>query len=231
MSDDAWQGMLLAGMRVQTVDDSIADHRVDRPHRSVTPWRGRWSSIRCYWNRANLFPVHTAVLRTPTAATARFDPVLPAIEDRDFWLRLTRAHGSVAGSAACSSLPPWEGLYTTLRPACRTTSSARCGGPPTRRSGRPSGLAATRPASPRMGLTGLAMSQVFRPQSVERTSAHRDEGSTGDAACIGDYERSILPQNVALCVRAERRGPVHKFPPHQPGALRSGRRAGTEERS
>lgn len=41
----------------------------------------------------NLFPVHTAVLRTVTASpTARFDTALPAIEDWDFWLRLTREH-------------------------------------------------------------------------------------------------------------------------------------------
>ncbi|MGH3831312.1 MAG: hypothetical protein ACRDRS_12850 [Pseudonocardiaceae bacterium] len=34
--------------------------------------------------------MHTAVLRP--LATARFDPALPAIEDWDFWLRLTREH-------------------------------------------------------------------------------------------------------------------------------------------
>jgi glycosyltransferase involved in cell wall biosynthesis len=39
----------------------------------------------------NLFPVHTAVFRRP--ATARLDPGLPAIEDWDFWLRLTHEHG------------------------------------------------------------------------------------------------------------------------------------------
>lgn len=38
----------------------------------------------------NLFPVHTAVFRRPESA--RFDPGLPAIEDWDFWLRLTRQH-------------------------------------------------------------------------------------------------------------------------------------------
>ncbi|MDA8369526.1 MAG: glycosyltransferase family 2 protein [Nocardiopsaceae bacterium] len=41
----------------------------------------------------NLFPVHAAVLRTVTASSARFDPRLPAIEDWDFWIRLTREHG------------------------------------------------------------------------------------------------------------------------------------------
>jgi hypothetical protein len=39
----------------------------------------------------NLFPVHIAVFRR--AATARLDPGLPATEDWDFWLRLTREHG------------------------------------------------------------------------------------------------------------------------------------------
>lgn len=38
----------------------------------------------------NLFPVHTAVFRRPESA--RLDPGLPAIEDWDFWLRLTREH-------------------------------------------------------------------------------------------------------------------------------------------
>ncbi|MDR7303373.1 hypothetical protein [Haloactinomyces albus] len=36
-------------------------------------------------------PRATAVLRRP--ATVRLDPALPAIEDWDFWLRLTREHG------------------------------------------------------------------------------------------------------------------------------------------
>jgi hypothetical protein len=40
---------------------------------------------------ANFMPVHTAVLRRP-AATARFDPGLPALEDWDMWLRLLRKH-------------------------------------------------------------------------------------------------------------------------------------------
>lgn len=40
----------------------------------------------------NLLPVHAAVLRRPPA-TARFDAALGALEDWDFWLRLTRDHG------------------------------------------------------------------------------------------------------------------------------------------
>ena len=38
----------------------------------------------------NLVPVHAVVFRRPE--TARFDPTLPALEDWDFWLRLTREH-------------------------------------------------------------------------------------------------------------------------------------------
>lgn len=39
----------------------------------------------------NLLPVHAAVLRHP-GRRARFDAALPALEDWDFWLRLTRNH-------------------------------------------------------------------------------------------------------------------------------------------
>ena len=41
---------------------------------------------------SNLLPVHAAVLRRPPRA-ARFDAALSALEDWDFWLRLTHEHG------------------------------------------------------------------------------------------------------------------------------------------
>jgi hypothetical protein len=40
---------------------------------------------------ANYIPVHSAVLRRP--ASARFDQELAALEDWDFWLRLSRDYG------------------------------------------------------------------------------------------------------------------------------------------
>lgn len=71
----------------------VADHRVDpsTPVRDAVAWDVGFDPL--LLEACNLFPVHPAVLRVPTAATARFDPVLTAIEDWDFWLRLTREHG------------------------------------------------------------------------------------------------------------------------------------------
>lgn len=69
----------------------VTDHRID-PTRSVSEavvWDVEFDPL--LLEACNLFPVHTAVLRRP--ATARHDPTLPAIEDWDFWLRLTRDHG------------------------------------------------------------------------------------------------------------------------------------------
>src|ERR1035441_4579094 len=42
---------------------------------------------------ANYIPVHSAVLRRPASASARFDQELAALEDWDFWLRLSRDYG------------------------------------------------------------------------------------------------------------------------------------------
>ncbi|MGH3979787.1 MAG: glycosyltransferase family 2 protein [Pseudonocardiaceae bacterium] len=69
----------------------VTDYRVNPalPVRDAVVWDIGFDPL--LLEACNLFPVHTAVLRTP--ATARFDPVLPAIEDWDFWLRLTREHG------------------------------------------------------------------------------------------------------------------------------------------
>lgn len=41
---------------------------------------------------ANFISVHAAVVRMPPT-DARYDPALPALEDWDMWLRLTRQHG------------------------------------------------------------------------------------------------------------------------------------------
>lgn len=71
----------------------VTDHRVDPagPVQGGVPWDVEFDPV--LLEACNLFPVHTAVLRTVTATTARFDPALPAVEDWDFWLRLTRDHG------------------------------------------------------------------------------------------------------------------------------------------
>jgi hypothetical protein len=42
---------------------------------------------------ANYIPVHSAVLRRPASASVRFDQELAALEDWDFWLRLSRDYG------------------------------------------------------------------------------------------------------------------------------------------
>lgn len=42
---------------------------------------------------ANYIPVHSAVLRRPAFSEARFDRELTALEDWDFWLRLTQKYG------------------------------------------------------------------------------------------------------------------------------------------
>jgi hypothetical protein len=69
----------------------VTDHRTDptTPITDAVVWDVGFDPL--LLEACNLFPVHTAVLRRP--ATARLDPVLPAIEDWDFWLRLTREHG------------------------------------------------------------------------------------------------------------------------------------------
>ena len=69
----------------------VTDHRVDPalPVREAVVWDVGFDPL--LLEACNLFPVHTAVVRRP--ATARLDPALPAIEDWDFWLRLTREHG------------------------------------------------------------------------------------------------------------------------------------------
>lgn len=66
----------------------VTDHRVD-PGTPVTEgvaWNVPFDPL--LLEACNLFPVHTAVFRRPVLA--RLDPGLPAIEDWDFWLRLTR---------------------------------------------------------------------------------------------------------------------------------------------
>ncbi|ORT53590.1 glycosyltransferase family 2 protein [Frankia sp. KB5] len=69
----------------------VTDHRIDPglPVGDAVVWDVGFDPL--LLEACNLFPVHTAVLRRP--ATARLDPRLPAIEDWDFWLRLTREHG------------------------------------------------------------------------------------------------------------------------------------------
>ncbi len=69
----------------------VTDHRIDPalPVGEAVVWDVGFDPL--LLEACNLFPVHTAVLRRP--ATARLDPGLPAIEDWDFWLRLTREHG------------------------------------------------------------------------------------------------------------------------------------------
>ncbi|MGH3156445.1 MAG: glycosyltransferase family 2 protein, partial [Streptosporangiaceae bacterium] len=71
----------------------VSDHRVDpsRPVHGGVRWDVEFDPV--LLEACNLFPVHTAVLRTVTGTPARFDPLLPAVEDWDFWLRLTRHHG------------------------------------------------------------------------------------------------------------------------------------------
>jgi glycosyltransferase involved in cell wall biosynthesis len=68
----------------------VTEHRVDPalPVGEAVVWDVGFDPL--LLEACNLFPVHTAVLRRPT--TARLDPGLPAIEDWDFWLRLTREH-------------------------------------------------------------------------------------------------------------------------------------------
>lgn len=69
----------------------VTDHRIDptRPVDGAVVWDVGFDPL--LLEACNLFPVHTAVFRRP--ATARLHPELPAIEDWDFWLRLTREHG------------------------------------------------------------------------------------------------------------------------------------------
>jgi glycosyltransferase involved in cell wall biosynthesis len=85
----------LAGLEVTGVDGVVTsclvtDHRVDptRPVSGAVRWDVGFDSL--LLQACNLFPVHTAVFRRPV--TARLDPGLLAIEDWDFWLRLTREH-------------------------------------------------------------------------------------------------------------------------------------------
>lgn len=75
----------------------VAERRID-PSTAIgliltatAPWDVAFDPV--LLEACNQFPVHTAVLRSPRVGTARFDPGLPAIEDWDFWLRLTREHG------------------------------------------------------------------------------------------------------------------------------------------
>lgn len=69
----------------------VTEHRTDPtlPVTGAVVWDLEFDPL--LLEACNLFPVHTAVFRRP--ATARLDPELPAIEDWDFWLRLTREHG------------------------------------------------------------------------------------------------------------------------------------------
>jgi glycosyltransferase involved in cell wall biosynthesis len=69
----------------------VTSHRIDpaRPVDGAVVWDVGFDPL--LLEACNLFPVHTAVFRRP--ATARLNPALPAIEDWDFWLRLTREHG------------------------------------------------------------------------------------------------------------------------------------------
>jgi glycosyltransferase involved in cell wall biosynthesis len=69
----------------------VSNHRTDPalPISGAVVWDVEFDPL--LLEACNLFPVHTAVFRRP--ATARLDPELPAIEDWDFWLRLTREHG------------------------------------------------------------------------------------------------------------------------------------------
>lgn len=75
----------------------VAERRIDPGapvgsiHANTVPWDVAFDPV--LLEACNLFPVHAAVLRSPRAGTARFDHRLPAIEDWDFWLRLTREHG------------------------------------------------------------------------------------------------------------------------------------------
>lgn len=68
----------------------VTDHRVDpaAPIADAVVWDVAFDPL--LLEACNLFPVHTAVFRLPVLA--RLDPGLPAIEDWDFWLRLTREH-------------------------------------------------------------------------------------------------------------------------------------------
>jgi len=69
----------------------VTDHRIGpaRPVDGAVVWDVGFDPL--LLEACNLFPVHSAVFRRPT--TARLHPELPAIEDWDFWLRLTREHG------------------------------------------------------------------------------------------------------------------------------------------
>lgn len=68
----------------------VSEHRTDpaTPVTGAAVWDVRFDPL--LLEACNLFPVHTAVFRRP--ARARLDSGLPAIEDWDFWLRLTREH-------------------------------------------------------------------------------------------------------------------------------------------
>lgn len=84
---------LESGIEAVSTTCLVADHRTD-PRAAVRDgevWDVEFDPV--LLEACNLFPVHTAVLRTVRASEARFDPVLPAVEDWDFWLRLTRQHG------------------------------------------------------------------------------------------------------------------------------------------
>ena len=84
---------LESGTDVVVTTCLVSDHRVD-PAASIqgaVPWDVAFNPG--LLEAVNLFPVHTAVLRSVTALPAWFGPALPAIEDWDFWLRLTREHG------------------------------------------------------------------------------------------------------------------------------------------
>jgi glycosyltransferase involved in cell wall biosynthesis len=69
----------------------VTDHRIGLagPVNEAVVWDVGFDPL--LLEACNLFPVHTAVFRRP--ATARLHPELPAIEDWDFWLCLTREHG------------------------------------------------------------------------------------------------------------------------------------------
>ena len=69
----------------------VTDHRIDpaQPIDEAVVWDVGFDPL--LLEACNLFPVHTAVFRRPDIA--RLYPDLPAIEDWDFWLHLTHAHG------------------------------------------------------------------------------------------------------------------------------------------
>jgi glycosyltransferase involved in cell wall biosynthesis len=87
----ALTGLESAGVDGVATTCLVTDHRIDpaRPVDGAVVWDVGFDPL--LLEACNLFPVHTAVFRRP--ATARLHPELPAIEDWDFWLRLTREHG------------------------------------------------------------------------------------------------------------------------------------------